>query len=404
MLNPQRHRRSVESNPGDSQAVASVVLLLRDGESCSDMVAPLLRRAAGVNCRDGNGRTALSHACERGHLEAVKLLVRQGADPEFVDAWGNTALMYAAAGGHGHVVEFLVRAFKRLGCRLIGGRRWETLQPRWPLTRCISVLASPSLNTRGEPSAQLPHTLAPLGCEFEAEVDSLVQNVEALQVIDHAHLREVKNSLWPRRRQSLLSRKGTGHGGRPFSAVLTPKPPSCSQRLKGGPITSVFDEPLPVLDEKKRESASLFPAERAPSLQGILLTPDLSHRTPTARRLRECYYCKRYSLPATILRPTTPQRTVQLKKLQGPEASAVTPSITSVSPARRFFALSHRLLRRFTSPEFREAEAKAAERMPSSTTFPLLDSRHPEVDSKLRIDSISSIKCEFDLYCGISES
>uniref|UniRef100_A0A3P9BWS2 Uncharacterized protein n=1 Tax=Maylandia zebra TaxID=106582 RepID=A0A3P9BWS2_9CICH len=78
----------------------------------------LLHRGASVNCRDGNGRTALSHACEQGHLDAVKILVRNNADPEIVDSWGNTALMYAAVAGHAHVVEFLVRAFKRLGLQI----------------------------------------------------------------------------------------------------------------------------------------------------------------------------------------------------------------------------------------------------------------------------------------------
>ncbi|KAI8062269.1 acyl-CoA-binding protein [Gongronella butleri] len=33
-----------------------------------------------VHSRDRNGLTALHHACDRGHLEAVKLLVEKGAD------------------------------------------------------------------------------------------------------------------------------------------------------------------------------------------------------------------------------------------------------------------------------------------------------------------------------------
>uniref|UniRef100_A0A3Q0R0U2 Uncharacterized protein n=1 Tax=Amphilophus citrinellus TaxID=61819 RepID=A0A3Q0R0U2_AMPCI len=78
----------------------------------------LLQRGASVNCQDGNGRTALSHACEKGYLDAVKILVRNNADPEIVDCWGNTALMYAAVAGHADVVEFLVRAFKRLGLQI----------------------------------------------------------------------------------------------------------------------------------------------------------------------------------------------------------------------------------------------------------------------------------------------
>lgn len=412
MLNPQSvsgHRRlprgPLDSKPGDARAVASVVLLLRDGESCANMVAPLLRRAAGVNCQDGDGRTTLSHACERGHLEAVKILLRNNADPEIVDAWGNTALMYASVGGHAHVVEFLVRAFKRLGLQIDrrnkAGNTAVKVATLLGHTRCVSALASPNLRTRGEPNAQPRQTLAPVRGELETEVESLALRVESLQVTDCAHLREAKNSPWPRRRQSLFSTRETGREGRLFSGVLTPKPPSRSQRLKSGAIMSVSGDPLPVLDEKARESASLSPADCAPSVLGILLTPALGRETTRVRRFRESYYRKRCSLPATVLSPATPPRTTLLwrRKLPG------------VSPAKSLSELSHRLLRRFTSPEFRGAAGAAAdalgsasERMPRSATFPLQDSRHPEVDSKRSVDSISSVKCEFDFHSRISES
>ncbi|KAI4875133.1 hypothetical protein NFI96_000860 [Prochilodus magdalenae] len=78
----------------------------------------LLEKGADVNSRDEHGRTALSLACELGHLDAVKILVQFNADPEVTDSWGNSALMYAAYGGHNQVLEFLIRAFKRLGLKL----------------------------------------------------------------------------------------------------------------------------------------------------------------------------------------------------------------------------------------------------------------------------------------------
>lgn len=78
----------------------------------------LLEKGADVNCQEGQGRTALSLACELGHLDVVKLLVQFNADPEIQDAWGNSALMYAACSGHSQVLEFLIRAFKRLGLKL----------------------------------------------------------------------------------------------------------------------------------------------------------------------------------------------------------------------------------------------------------------------------------------------
>ncbi|MBN3272997.1 ANR63 protein, partial [Polyodon spathula] len=78
----------------------------------------LLEKGADVNCQEDHGRTALSLACEMGHLEVVKLLVQFSADPEIQDALGNNALMHAACSGHSQVLEFLIRAFKRLGLEL----------------------------------------------------------------------------------------------------------------------------------------------------------------------------------------------------------------------------------------------------------------------------------------------
>ncbi|XP_040826052.1 ankyrin repeat domain-containing protein 63 [Ochotona curzoniae] len=78
----------------------------------------LLEQGAAVNLRDERGRTALSLACERGHLDAVQLLVQFSGDPEATDSAGNSPVMWAAACGHGAVLEFLVRSFRRLGLRL----------------------------------------------------------------------------------------------------------------------------------------------------------------------------------------------------------------------------------------------------------------------------------------------
>lgn len=75
----------------------------------------LLERGAAVNLRDDAGRSALSLACERGHLDATQLLVQFGADPDAVDARGWSPLMYAAWAGRTAVLEWLLRAFRRLG-------------------------------------------------------------------------------------------------------------------------------------------------------------------------------------------------------------------------------------------------------------------------------------------------
>ncbi|XP_077620473.1 LOW QUALITY PROTEIN: ankyrin repeat domain-containing protein 63 [Crocuta crocuta] len=63
----------------------------------------LLEQGAAVNLRDERGRTALSLACERGHLDAVQLLVQFSGDPEAADSAGNSPVMWAAACGHGAV-------------------------------------------------------------------------------------------------------------------------------------------------------------------------------------------------------------------------------------------------------------------------------------------------------------
>ncbi|XP_007480103.1 ankyrin repeat domain-containing protein 63 [Monodelphis domestica] len=95
-----------------------VAVGLPDPTLRSRFVRLLLEQGAAVNLRDERGRTALSLACERGHLDAVQLLVQFSGDPEAADSAGNSPVMWAAACGHGAVLEFLVRSFRRLGLRL----------------------------------------------------------------------------------------------------------------------------------------------------------------------------------------------------------------------------------------------------------------------------------------------
>lgn len=95
-----------------------VAVSLPDPALRARFVRLLLEQGAAVNLRDERGRTALSLACERGHLDAVQLLVQFSGDPEAADSAGNSPVMWAAACGHGAVLEFLVRSFRRLGLRL----------------------------------------------------------------------------------------------------------------------------------------------------------------------------------------------------------------------------------------------------------------------------------------------
>ncbi|XP_060735419.1 ankyrin repeat domain-containing protein 27 [Tachysurus vachellii] len=110
--------RIINSKNESSRTPLMCAVCLQEPNTRSKFTQLLLEKGADVNSRDENGRTALSLACELGHLDAVKLLVQFNANPELTDTWGNGALTYAAYGGHSQVLDFLIRAFKRLGLRL----------------------------------------------------------------------------------------------------------------------------------------------------------------------------------------------------------------------------------------------------------------------------------------------
>lgn len=110
--------RIINSKNESSRTPLMCAVCLQEPSTRSKFTQLLLEKGADVNTWDENGRTALSLACELGHLDAVKLLVQFNANPELTDTWGNSALTYAAYGGHSQVLDFLIRAFKRLGLRL----------------------------------------------------------------------------------------------------------------------------------------------------------------------------------------------------------------------------------------------------------------------------------------------
>ncbi|XP_071334898.1 uncharacterized protein [Trachinotus anak] len=438
-------------------------VLLPDGQTRCKFVELLLQRGASVNCQDGNGRTALSFACEQGYLDAVKTLVRSNADPEIVDCWGNTALMYATVAGHSPVVEFLVRAFKRLGLQIdrqnkVGNSAVEVAKFLGH-TECIFALTNNSKKgreseggARGNAQPRLSLRCGDVSDRFERKVGHLINKLEVLQTCNYEDYLLVQNYTWqprPRIKPSRLpsmdsieefERENDGSSsplqGLDFSGVLAPKTPSDHSPNSKHPKTeerlTTNDDHLPPLLQSCEAQKSIFFSPRpsrntlkpsATSALGILLTPIITNKSESeagtekskmldfgVRRFHDSYYQKRCSLPTSILSPAPPERTLAplrksrtVKRLEASPCKAEALQFTApvvAASTTTFSVLSNKLLRRFTSPEFKKDVKEldpvlTSGRIPRSETFPQ-SIKHPQVGSKPSIDSISSVKCEFD--------
>lgn len=149
--------RIINSKTENSRTPLMYAVCLQDPGTRTKFTRLLLEKGANVNCQDEDGRTALSHACEMGHLDVVKLLVQFNADPDVSDAWGNSPLMYAAFSGHSQVLEFLVRAFKRLGLRLDrtnnAGHSAIEIASFFGHNQCLQVLNFPCRRVAGKEDA-----------------------------------------------------------------------------------------------------------------------------------------------------------------------------------------------------------------------------------------------------------
>ena len=73
----------------------------------STLVEQLLVDGLEVDARDASGRTLLSWAAQRGHLDTVEVLLRHGADPGAPDGSGRTPLQWARAAGQRQVTALL---------------------------------------------------------------------------------------------------------------------------------------------------------------------------------------------------------------------------------------------------------------------------------------------------------
>lgn len=421
-------------------------VFLPESRARAKFVNLLLQRGANVNQQDECGRTALSYACEKGYLDAVKMLVKNNADPELVDAWGNTALMYAAVAGHSLVVEFLVRAFKRLGLQIdrqnkVGNSAVEVAKYLGH-TECLSALMCSSKKTHDQDALDERFSLLRAN---EAE-DANAEKEKPSEVLDTYQSKSSSRRKYPlwsrmmsmdsieeleRESESEKDRWPSTPQGCAFSAVLTPKPPQrsrVSQTLKQV-AESCLNSHLPPLPRGAEPHSQASPrTHQIHSLStgalsgplGILLMPirkatrsESDKEVINAMRFDDSYYRKRCSLPTSALGATQLDRPL-LKPARKSKTSpkGITSPLhveTSDISTTPFSVLGNRLLRRFTLPELKKSgkEARevggahgggcetAARSMPRSETFPL-STNHPQVGSKPSIDSISAVKCEFD--------
>lgn len=446
-----------KSEGAETPLISSI--LVPDGQTRCQFVELLLQRGANVNWQDGHGRTALSYACEKGHLDAVKVLVRNNADPEVMDSWGNTALMYAAVAGHSPVVEFLVRAFKKLGLHVdrqnkVGISAVEVAKFLGH-PGCICALTNASRRGREAQRGARPRPRlgrSDVKDTSERRVGRLVDKLELLQTCVRADDKVAQNrrrQLRPRVTHSQIPPTGSleefetendGSSSPPqellFSGALTPKAPprtsDSSPNSKQPKRLSTSDGHLPPLGPQRCEaqkSVSCRNASRpgASAALGLLMTPIPAAKSEPdpgksetsecgVRSLHDSCYQKRSSLQTSVLSPAPPQRALLPLRKPGAVSKDETAPLgapvaaAAPSPAATFSGLVDKLLCRFSCPEFRkhvnaseEDPAPAPGRMLCSETFPQ-GRTHPRVGSKVSIDSISSVKCEFDFHFRMQNS
>uniref|UniRef100_A0A3Q3JXK3 Uncharacterized protein n=1 Tax=Monopterus albus TaxID=43700 RepID=A0A3Q3JXK3_MONAL len=308
----------VDSTTEDAQTPLISSVLLPDGQTRGKFLELLLQKQATVNSQDGNGRTTLSQACEKGYLDAVRILVRNDADPEIMDSWGNTALMYAAVAGHSSIVEFMVRAFKRLGLQIdrqnkVGNSAVEVAKFLGH-TACIRALTSNTKKLESDGGAlEDAQPLLNLGYvdvndKFQRKAGHLVTKREVLHACNHADYQPVQTCTWktrPRLKQSLLpwmdsmeecERENNGSSVPSqelvFSGVLTSTPPprtsdNSPKHPKAVERLTTCDDHLPPLARGCEAQRSNFfspwsnkntPKPTASSALGLLLTPILAYK------------------------------------------------------------------------------------------------------------------------------
>ena len=88
----------------------NIDLCVDEGLRYQGTVACLIDSGANVNCRDADGMTPLMYAASRFEygVGLIQLLMKAGASPYSIDGEGYTALHHACVAKHKVVVEYLL--------------------------------------------------------------------------------------------------------------------------------------------------------------------------------------------------------------------------------------------------------------------------------------------------------
>uniref|UniRef100_A0A096ME80 Ankyrin repeat domain 63 n=1 Tax=Poecilia formosa TaxID=48698 RepID=A0A096ME80_POEFO len=416
--------RIINSKTENSRTPLMYAVCLQDPGTRTKFTRLLLEKGANVNCQDEDGRTALSHACEMGHLDVVKLLVQFNADPDVSDAWGNSALMYAAFSGHSQVLEFLVRAFKRLGLRLdrtnSAGHSAKEIANFFGHNQCVQILNFPCRKSACKDDPLVDVVTA-------VEVERRLPNRLPRHVLEKFSKQSSDEEQLPDvfQRQTKI-----GESGGPWNRFRCPSSQSQEDNHQNSwalpPQGDVRDMRLSASKLKRaslQDDRCLIDKTDCQGKPGALTNdgsqiasfpkPLLKSKTQSGKALQE--KVKPQTEEASDMAPFS-RRGQQKRgslgsvsrhnKLLFPREEMETERIPGRAPG--FVGLGTRLLRRFTAPEFMRmvidcssGSSNRRGRMSRSETYPLSHT-HQQVNSQPSVDSISAVKCEFESYSSQS--
>ncbi|XP_026109138.1 GA-binding protein subunit beta-2-like [Carassius auratus] len=413
--------RIINGKAENGRTLLMHAVCLQEHATRSKFTQLLLEKGADVNTRDDHGRTALSLACEHGHLDSVKLLVQFNADPELTDTWGNSALMYAACGGHSQILEFLIRAFKKLGLRLDrtnhAGHSAIQVADFFGHNQCVQTLngcgkkiVSPT-NSTGEPAEDLrwPNRLPKQVLDrFSKQIQS--KHEEILPALCQRELCvSDSNSLRIRFRrpdanQSLIRSEDGG-----ADLLFASKQIQNLVLKEDGSTEPETDGVVPHRGKTRSFNLDLRTG-RKQSYQGDVQETNrsaskfkrasLQDEKPLVAKFYSAKTTDNFDVSKEVQKCGSVPKTTRQSKLlfsrEELEPERIKPRSSGLS---RF---GNRLLRRFTAPEFMRHitdyprdGGHGKGKMSRSETFPFSHT-HMRVNSQPSVDSISAVRCEFE--------